>query len=504
MKILMELRPTLSGYAGIPQETRLLFSALARLEGVEMEGLIQSSEHLLPRGIPPEKASGNVRPDEVIDRLSRVVVAIEGAEVRTLPERIVRWLVQTFGPPAIVLKAMLRKADTLDRFDPVRFKDFVWRRMFSKTLPASEFEHITTQKYRLARTPWGWMHGCGLMTGKLMPAVYPHIDTRGFDVMIGETPYPARISAGTRLVIRYHDAIPLLMPHTISDRVYHQASHYQALRRNVLDGAWFACVSEATRNDLLSVFPQIGDRAVVISNMVSHHYHDEPVDRARVAGIAFNRQSLTMAKLAAQAGNKPTQSKRNGAGAGASVADLISGDFLLMVSTIEPRKNHLALLAAWETLRSTTHPDLQLILVGGFGWGQGPIIDRVIPWIGRGLHMLEDVPASELRVLYQHARITVCPSFGEGFDYSGVEAMCSGGVVAASDIPVHREVYGEAAVYFSPYAIQEVRECLQLLLASPDGERERLVAKGEVQAGRYSPDRLSPEWQEFLAKVVRA
>ena len=40
------------------------------------------------------------------------------------------------------------------------------------------------------------------------------------------------------------------MPHTISDRRFHQAFHYRALRKNVESGAWFVCVSDATRKDL--------------------------------------------------------------------------------------------------------------------------------------------------------------------------------------------------------------------------------------------------------------
>ncbi|MDR7927306.1 hypothetical protein RIE95_09980 [Acidithiobacillus thiooxidans] len=49
--------------------------------------------------------------------------------------------------------------------------------------------------------------------------------------------------------------------------------------------------------------------------------------------------------------------------------------------------------------------------------------------------MLHSVPAEALRLLFRQAVVTVCPSVGEGFDFSGVEAMRCGGVVAASDIP---------------------------------------------------------------------
>ena len=76
----------------------------------------------------------------------------------------------------------------------------------------------------------------------------------------------------TRLVVHHRDADPLLMPHTISDRSFHQASHFHVLRRNVRDGDCFACVPVASWQDLLRVFPQAGSRAVTILNMVSPRY----------------------------------------------------------------------------------------------------------------------------------------------------------------------------------------------------------------------------------------
>ncbi len=94
------------------------------------------------------------------------------------------------------------------------------------------------------------------------------------------------------------------------------------------------------------------------------------------------------------------------------------------------------------------------------GWHHKQIVRKFRPWLERGdVFLLEDVLSAELRVLYGHARATVCPSFGEGFDFSGVEAMKSGSPVVASDIPVHREVYADAAEFFNPYSIDALFAC---------------------------------------------
>ena len=175
-------------------------------------------------------------------------------------------------------------------------------------------------------------------------------------------------------------------------------------------------------------------------------------------------------------------------------------DYLLIVSTIEPRKNHLTLLSAWEMLRTAHFPKLKLVVVGSLGWHQEPIVRKFLPWIERGdAFLLEDVPSAELRLLYKHARATICPSFAEGFDLSGVEAMMSGGAVVASDIAVHREIYADAAEYFNPYSVEDLARAVQGVIDPPRSmRREELVIDGANVARRYACDAILPRWQEFL------
>jgi glycosyltransferase involved in cell wall biosynthesis len=494
MKILLELRPALDGHAGIPQETRLLFRGLAQLPGVQVDGLLQSSQQRLANGLPADEAELSRWPmDKRINRLSRVVVSLQPTETMDWLMHVQRALGLTLSAAAMVAGTLLGRRQPLTRFEPAGFEDFVWRALFARTLPPEDFAAVTTARYRVARLPWTTAHVSALLMRKLATAVYPRLDTRGYDVMLAETPYPGRVSGSTRLVVRYHDAIPLLMPHTISDRSYHQASHFHALRRNVRDGAWFACVSKASRQDLLRVFPEAESRAVTIPNMVSPHYFADAGSRpTRIDEILRTRANRQVEAKAA------AQGPRDG------TAPLASGpSYLLMVSTLEPRKNHLGLLAAWEQLRANGNPDLQLVLVGMLGWDNKAIVAKLLPWVARGqLHVLEDVPAADLRLLYRHASATVCPSFGEGFGFSGVEAMRCGGVVAASDLPVHREVYGDAAEYFNPYSSAEMSGVLARLIGTAgQARRAELVALGAEMAARYLPDQVLPQWGTFLSAM---
>jgi glycosyltransferase involved in cell wall biosynthesis len=242
--------------------------------------------------------------------------------------------------------------------------------------------------------------------------------------------------------------------------------------------------------------------------MVSHHYFPESSSPARVPEILRTRRNLNLeGEIEPALGREAPAFSAPGTAGGAQSASRPGAalPYLLMVSTIEPRKNHLSLLSAWESLRTTFDPDLQLVLVGSIGWESEPIMRRLKPWVKRGgLHLLEDVPAQELRLLYRHARCVVCPSVYEGFDFSGVEAMRCGGVVLASDIPVHRDVYGAASEYFNPYSVDELEQSLVHLLSPAAAvRRAELVAEGERVSLQYTPERILPQWHQFLSERMR-
>jgi len=395
------------------------------------------------------------------------------------------------APAAVVLiRAVVGSSHNLTWFDPSHFKDFIWRRLFAKSLPVSDFEQVTAAKFRIARTPYGVMHACGLATLRLGRAIYPSLDTRGVDVMLALTPYPATVSKKTKLVVRYFDAVPLMMPHTINKRAHHQALHYQSLKRNVASGAYFACCSEATRRDLLAVFPEVKARAVTIPCMVSHHYYPEASSPRRVTEILLKRRNWAVCTASTASLSRPD----------AGGDDV---DYLLMVSTLEPRKNHATLVEAWELLRSDAYPHLKLVFVGSLGWEHEAIVQRMQVWLDRGdLLLLSGVPADELRLLYRHARATMCPSYAEGFGYAGIEAMRCGGVVAASDIPVHREIYGDAAEYFNPYDSTDIVRAISCVIG--DGQQSRrdaLLTAGARVGEQYVPERILPRWQAFLQSL---
>lgn len=490
MNILVDLRPALDGHSGIPQDTRMLFGGLAHHAALRPVGLLQSGNLVLDPGLPLDSAGRIVQsmtPARRVDALSKVVVSLHQGPAWHRAVWLRRRFLEFAGPGWAGLKSLCGLSSSLSAFDPEQFHDFVWRALFAKSLHVADFDAVMACQFRVLRWPWSRMNQMGVVTGAMGHSVYPRLHTQGLAAFVAQTPYPGRVTRGTRLVVRYHDAMPLFMPHTVRNRGIHRAMHFRALIRNARDGAWFACDSDASRSDLLSILPELEDRSGTIPAMVSHHYTEESEGPSRVLDVIRARRN------------------RDAPAGGGNDGDLLEHagtplPYLLMVSTIEPRKNHEALVDAWEQLRAREHRQLRLVLVGAMGWESEAMLERLRPWLERGgVHMLAGVPPQDLRLLYRHAMVTVCPSLNEGFDLSGAEAMASGGIVAASGIRVHRDVYGEAAEYFNPYSSADVAQVVDRLVRqwTPELRADR-VAAGLRLSARYKSDIVMPQWATFL------
>lgn len=509
-KVLLELRPALEGFAGIPQETRLLFLGLRSIPDNDVQGMIQTSHTILSRGTTTEwnwTRLDSWSDARKFNRFSRFIVSMMEKPYRTFLDKVIDNIERRLAAIQLTVLTLLglRKIK-LSSFEPRHFEDFVWRTMFAKSLPSSEYDKVTSASMKICSTPWHNMHLVGLHTLNLLPSPkYPSLVVKGFDIFIAQTPYPGKIKGGATLVVRYHDAIPVFFPHTIPDKAIHQATHFYALMANVKAGAYFACVSEATRLALLSLFPEAAERTVTIHNIVSPHYFYEDSDRERTVEIIRSRllgRDIDARDLELSPKFLTLREQENFY---QRVLDQKSFKYLMVVSSIEPRKNHARLLAAWEALM-TEDPEMKLVIVGSLGWDYTLLLKGFRTWIDRGrLFMLNAVPAPDLRVLYRHAAATVCPSIAEGFDFSGAEAMRCGGVVIASDIEVHREIYDDAAEYFDPYSTASLIKAIKKVIYEPGATelQQKMRARGAEVAARYLPEKILPQWEAFLARVMQ-
>jgi glycosyltransferase involved in cell wall biosynthesis len=127
----------------------------------------------------------------------------------------------------------------------------------------------------------------------------------------------------------------------------------------------------------------------------------------------------------------------------------VPDEFILMVGTLEPRKNHLNLFRAIRILDKSV--DLPLVVAGRHGWDYDEILAEATELADKGRVILTDYVADyDLPGLYAAARAVVYPSWYEGFGLPVAEAMASGAAVVTSSAPALKETGGNAALYCDP------------------------------------------------------
>lgn len=124
-----------------------------------------------------------------------------------------------------------------------------------------------------------------------------------------------------------------------------------------------------------------------------------------------------------------------------AIPGLAGTPYFVICGTIEPRKGHLLLLNIWREMvarRGGAAP--KLVVVGVRGWHNQGIVDMLDRCASIRPHVIEVASLSTpaLKVLLDHARALLMPSFGEGFGLPIAEALAAGTAVVASDIAAFR------------------------------------------------------------------
>jgi len=126
-----------------------------------------------------------------------------------------------------------------------------------------------------------------------------------------------------------------------------------------------------------------------------------------------------------------------------------AGSTYLIVSTIEPRKNHTYLLDVFDRLWKDGL-DVKLCMVGKIGWKIEALLQRIQnhPEYNKKLFLLSGLSDDELRYCYEQAKMLLFPSFVEGFGLPIIESLANSLPVLASDTPIHKEVGKDNIGYF--------------------------------------------------------
>jgi glycosyltransferase involved in cell wall biosynthesis len=164
------------------------------------------------------------------------------------------------------------------------------------------------------------------------------------------------------------------------------------------------------------------------------------------------------------------------------VVDAEHGDYFLTVSAIDPRKNHLGLLDAFERARRAGL-ELTWKVVGGAADLSGPIVRRL--QAADGVELLGQVDAAELERLYAGACFFALATHGEGFGFPPLEAMARGVPVICSTGSSLDETVGGAAIRLPPDDTDAWAAALTDLVGD-EVMRARLSEAGRARAAAFS------------------
>jgi glycosyltransferase involved in cell wall biosynthesis len=175
---------------------------------------------------------------------------------------------------------------------------------------------------------------------------------------------------------------------------------------------------------------------------------------------------------------------------------------LLFVSHYNYYRNFETLLRALPLLRNLLpERSVKLLLTCKLLDGQNPGAYRpkgaasLVRQLGVSDMVVElgAIPYDQLHRLYRRADVYVTPAYAETFAHPLVEAMASGLPVVASDLAVHREICGDAAVYFSRFASDALAACVQHV-AQPE-KAAPMAAVGRERAGDFS-------WKAHVERIL--
>jgi len=338
-------------------------------------------------------------------------------------------------------------------------------------------------RFRLPASPceaWPWRAG-GNDTGEIDVYFNPHF-------------FNAPVSRKCRKVITFHDLSFVRYPEFFSWRKRLWQRFLIGAKKEAKTADQIIAVSESTKDDLVNLFKIKEEKIKVIYSGVGEQF--KPIcaiqersgdfchceERSDEAISSDNQRDCFVARQ--------ERAPRN---------DRLPQRFILYFGTIEPRKNIIGLIKAFELLKDK---EIKLVIAGAKGWLCQDIFKaasqskRNQDIFFTGFVREEDKP-----YLYNLAELFVYPSFFEGFGFPPLEAMACGVPTIVSNTSSLPEVVGPAAIMINPYDISEIAWAIEIALSDKE-LREKMKQEGIEQAKKFSWDKTSQETLELLKLCV--
>jgi len=172
--------------------------------------------------------------------------------------------------------------------------------------------------------------------------------------------------------------------------------------------------------------------------------------------------------------------------------------FILYFGTIEPRKNIIGLIKAFELLKRKR--PVNLVIAGAKGWLDKDIFKTANQSKqARDIFFTGFIEEVDKPYLYNLAELFVYPSFFEGFGFPPLEAMACGVPTIVSNVSSLPEVVGRGALMIDPYHIDELAWAMETVLTD-NMLKEKLIEKGISQAKKFSWKKCARQTLKVLTR----
>lgn len=303
---------------------------------------------------------------------------------------------------------------------------------------------------------------------------FPKIDRLlgGVDVFFSPHFNFTSLSPATKKIVTVHDLSFLRHPEFFSVRknFWHQAL---GIKKTLREADQIVAVSENTKNDIVELVGVNPEKITVIYSGLNFDYNS-PRDE-----ISSEEEAVKFLQ-----------------------AHGLSGRLILYLGTIEPRKNIINLITAYNSLREKgeDYLDVKLVLAGAKGWKS-----RGIYRAWQRSHYQNDIiflgyiSQKERDILYSKSLVFAYPSFYEGFGFPPLEALAKGLPVICSNVSSLPEVVSEAAILINPQSVEEMVAALEAVITD-EALRKVLIAKGLVRAQEFSWDKAAQSYLNIFLK----
>ena len=286
------------------------------------------------------------------------------------------------------------------------------------------------------------------------------LSNKKYDLYFEPNFIPLKNIKAAKTIVSVHDfSFLIYQEYHTKERVEYFDKYFFS---NIANADAIICFSEYTKNEVIKNIGINGTNVYVIYHGVDHN----------VFKILDNKQTVH---------NLPEQ-------------------FIFCAGSIEPRKNLMGLLNAYNELNEDIKLKYKLVLVGFKGWENTQIMN-LIKKNTHNIHYLGFVSDEELARLYNLASCFIYSSFYEGFGLPILEAMACGTPVICSNSSSMPEVGGDAVLYFDPNNIKELTYQITYLLTDKVLQ-QNLVQKGLSRAEQFSWEKSAKEHLDVFEEVL--